>query len=140
MSDIEVTRSCTVPLAELVFSTSRSGGPGGQHVNTTESRVTLRWRPAESVALTDAQRERVLGRLASRLTSDGDLLLHCDTHRSQQRNREDVVARFVEIVRAALHVERARRATKPSRGAIERRLEAKRRNSDKKRQRGGGEY
>jgi ribosome-associated protein len=133
VSDIVLPRGVVVPAAELEWRTSRSGGPGGQGVNTTDSRVELRWDVRASRALSPAQRARVLDRLASRLTADGVLRLTGSEYRSQHRNREAVMARFRAVVGEALVPPTPRRPTRPSRAAKQRRLESKRRRGDVKR-------
>ncbi len=133
MDDVRLRRGVTVPASELELRAARSGGPGGQSVNTTSSKVELRWSVAESAALSEAQRERLLRRLASRLTGDGVLILQGSEHRSQHRNREAVLARFRAIVGEALEPPKPRRRTRPSRAAKERRLQAKRHRSEVKR-------
>ena len=130
--DVRVQPGLVIPDAELQETTSRASGPGGQHVNKTSTRVSLRWLPAESEALSEAQRERLLRRLEARLTHAGALLIHADEYRSQSRNRDAARQRLAEIVREALHVPRNRRATKPSRSSKERGLAAKRARSVKK--------
>ena len=130
---VTVRPGVDVPLSELDLSATRSGGPGGQGVNTTSSRVRLRWSVRDSVALTDAQRALVTQRLAARLTDDGELVLTGSEHRSQHRNREAVMARFVTLVGEALTPPRVRRRTRPTRASQRRRLEAKRRRSQTKR-------
>lgn len=124
--DVRVSDELLIPGEELELRASRAGGPGGQHVNTTSSRVELRWDVRASAALTDAQRMRVLERLAHRLTNDGVLVLHASEHRSQHRNREAALSRLATIVAEALEVPRERRPTRPTRAARRRRLEAKR--------------
>ncbi|GLU45900.1 alternative ribosome rescue aminoacyl-tRNA hydrolase ArfB [Nocardiopsis ansamitocini] len=120
---------------ELMWRFSRSSGPGGQHVNTSDTRVALSVDVTATVVLTDAQRERALDRLASRLVS-GVLTVTAQDSRSQQRNRELARERMAALLtEAAAPPARARRATKPSRGAKERRLQGKRRRSDVKRSR-----
>ena len=132
---LEVRPGLQIPEAELSEQASRAGGPGGQKVNKTSSRVTLRWSVANSAALSERQRARLIARLGPRLTRDGELVLHAQRSRSQAGNRELARARLVELVRAAL-VERApRRATRPTRASRERKLEAKRRRSARKRER-----
>lgn len=126
MEDLRVSSTLLIPGDELEVRASRAGGPGGQHVNTTSSRMELRWDVRSSAALTDAQRERLLERLAPRLTNDGVLVLHASEHRSQHRNREAALARLAMIVAEALTVPRERRATRPTRAAKQRRLDAKR--------------
>lgn len=136
MADVEVQPGVTIPEREIWFTASRSGGPGGQHVNTTASKVTLHWVPASSAAFDSNQRQRVLRRLDNRLTAEGELQLHVSTHRSQLRNREEACERLAEVVRSALHVRKRRRKTKPTRGSIERRITAKKQRSEKKKLRG----
>jgi ribosome-associated protein len=131
--DLPVTDQLVIPAAELTVTVSRSGGPGGQHVNTTDTRVQLRWNPAASGALTEEQRARLLQKLAGRLTADGDLLVACDTHRSQHRNREEARARLAATVREALHRPRPRRRTRIPRAARQKRLQRKKRRGEVKR-------
>jgi ribosome-associated protein len=115
-----------IPAAELVERFSRSSGPGGQSVNTTDSRVELRWDVAGSAALTDEQRARLLAALASRL-ADGELVVTASEHRSQLLNREAARARLANYVGEGLAPPPpARRATRPSRSARARRIENKR--------------
>jgi ribosome-associated protein len=121
-----------IPDDELELSFSRSGGPGGQHANTSATKVELRWDLAASGALTEEQKHLVSERLASRLTTDGVLVLQSSEHRSQTRNREAVIARLHNLVTEALRPQRPRRPTRPSRAAKRRRLEDKRRTSEKK--------
>jgi ribosome-associated protein len=124
--DLVVTSRLVIPADELRFRASRSSGPGGQGVNTTSSRVELRWDIASSRALDPEQRALALERLAARLTDDGVLILHGSEHRSQHRNREAVLARLRTLVADALEPERPRQRTRPTRGSVRRRLEAKR--------------
>ena len=115
-----------IPLSELVYTASRSSGPGGQHVNTSDTRIQVRWNVKDSSALNDAERARLLKMLASRLTEAGDLILAGDSHRSQRRNREDVTQRLAAMVREALIPPKPRRKTKPTRASKEKRLDDKR--------------
>ncbi|HEU4763649.1 MAG TPA: alternative ribosome rescue aminoacyl-tRNA hydrolase ArfB [Gemmatimonadales bacterium] len=124
-----------VPRHELEFRASRAGGPGGQHVNTSSTRVELRWSVPASAALTTEQRDRLLRRLGRRVDSAGVLRIVADTRRSQLQNREAAVERFQAIVAEALRVPKPRRATRPTRGSKEARLAAKRRRSGVKRER-----
>ena len=124
-----ITPTIRVPLSEISFSFSRSSGRGGQHVNKVNTKVTLRFDIAGSTALTEEQKQLVRQRLAGRINRQGVLLLHADRHRSQGANRDEVLERFATLLRQALHRNRARRRTRPGRGAEERRLRAKRRRS-----------
>jgi ribosome-associated protein len=132
---LEVSPALRVPLAELEFRATRSGGPGGQHVNTSSTRGEVWWDVAGSPALSDAQRQRLLVRLASRLDGSGRLRLVSSASRSQLRNREDVTERLRLLVAEGLIVPKARKRTKPSRAAKAARLEGKRRRSATKRER-----
>lgn len=127
--DVEVTSAVRIPRSELSVSFSTSGGPGGQHANKTATRVELRFDVATSSAFTEAQRERVIARIGS------DVRIVADDFRSQLRNRDLAEQRLVERLRAALHVERARRPTRPSKASQRRRVDAKQRRSNVKRQR-----
>ena len=130
--DLEVTRSLTIPAGELGWRFSRSSGPGGQHVNTSDSRVELLWNIAESAVLTEPQRERLLEKLDHRIVS-GTLTVASSEQRSQLRNREIALVKLAELVRQALAPDAAkRRATKPTRGSKRRHLAAKTRRSETK--------
>ena len=133
MPDVSLGRGAVVPETEFEVRTSRSGGPGGQGVNTTDSKVELRWDVTATSALTPAQRDLVLQRLASRLTDDGVLVLQSSEHRSQHRNREAVFARFRAIVGDAIVPPKPRRRTRPTRASKERRLKAKKLRGETKR-------
>ena len=126
-SDLQITDTVAIPLSELRYQFSRSGGPGGQHVNRAATQVELTFDVQGSVSLDEPQRARVLGKLASVIDSRGVLRLTCQTTRSQARNRADVTERLQRLLRQALHVPKPRRPTRPSRAAVERRLQEKRR-------------
>jgi len=127
MSDgLRIGPRLVIPIDELEFRASRASGPGGQGVNTTSSRIELRWDVLRSAALDDAQRTLLLERLAPRLTTEGVLILHGSEHRSQHRNREAVVARLRAIVAEAVVPATPRRPTRPTRASIRRRSEDKR--------------
>ncbi len=134
-ASIEVAFDLRLPLAELEFRASRSGGPGGQHVNTSSTRVELWWDVANSPTLSDEQRGRLLHRLASRLDGSGRLRVVASGSRSQLRNREEATERLRQLVAAALVVPKARKRTRPSRAAKAARLEEKRRRAAVKRDR-----
>ena len=132
MALLQITRTVAVDDSELDFAVARSGGPGGQHANTSSTKVELRWDVNETTALTDAQRELVHQRLGNRINSEGVLVLQSSEYRSQTRNREAVISRFTALLADALRIQASRRPTKPTRAARKRRLEAKRRRSDTK--------
>jgi ribosome-associated protein len=127
---IRVNSRVAVPLTEVAVRTSRSSGPGGQHAQKTESRVEVVFDVLASQVLTDAQKERVVGRVGPVLRAVAQ------DERSQARNRELALERLATQLREALRVRRARRATKPTAAAVERRLDEKRRRSRTKRLRG----
>jgi len=131
-SGLRVAAGVTIPESELSWRFSRSSGPGGQGVNTADSRVELAWDAAASAALSPLQRERVLDRLSGRLVG-GVLTIAASEHRAQLRNRDAARARLAAVVADALRPPSpARRPTTPSRGAKERRLKAKQRRTDTK--------
>ncbi|MHB9024863.1 MAG: alternative ribosome rescue aminoacyl-tRNA hydrolase ArfB [Armatimonadota bacterium] len=133
---IRITPDLAIPRAEVEFRTSRSGGPGGQHVNKVETRVELFFDVAGSPSLSDEQRERLLAALGSRLDSDGTLRIVAASSRSQLRNREEAVARFVLLLQHALRPQRPRKPTRVPRRVHEKRLETKRQRGEIKRRRG----
>jgi ribosome-associated protein len=132
---LEITPDLRLPYSELDYRASRSGGPGGQHVNTSSTRIELWWDVAGSPSVTPEQKSWLLKRLASRLDSEGRLRLVSSGSRSQLRNREDVTERLRTVLAAAMVVPKKRKATKPSRAAKVARLEAKRRRATTKLQR-----
>jgi ribosome-associated protein len=134
--DLQICPGLRIPGSELTETASRASGPGGQHVNKTNTRVTLRWSVAESEALSAPQRRRLLRRLAPRLTRRQHLVVHASRFRSRARNRQLARERLVELVRDALRTRRARVPTRPSRAARERTRAAKQRRSAVKRTRG----
>ncbi|WP_229054594.1 alternative ribosome rescue aminoacyl-tRNA hydrolase ArfB [Aeromicrobium sp. Leaf350] len=125
-----------IPDAELSWRFSRSSGPGGQHVNTSDTRVELIWSLATTRALTPEQRDRAMEALRSRLT-DGSITVVSSQYRSQLRNRDAARVRLEELVARAIVPPRTRRATKPSRASQARRLDEKKRRSEVKRRRSG---
>ena len=124
---IRVTRSVSIPLAEMSFRYSRSSGPGGQHAQKSETRVEALFDVEGSSSLTDRQKHRVVRKAGPVLRAIAQ------DERSQARNRELAVERVADALREALRVERRRVPTKPSKAAVQRRLEQKRRRSDTKR-------
>ncbi|HLV25966.1 MAG TPA: alternative ribosome rescue aminoacyl-tRNA hydrolase ArfB [Gemmatimonadales bacterium] len=132
---LKVNGRVTIPRHELEVRATRAGGPGGQHVNTSSTRVEIVWNPLTSSALNDDERARISERLASRLTADGTLRVVGREFRSQRRNRDAAEERLAELVRAALVIPKARRATRPGRAAREARLADKKHVSDRKKSR-----
>lgn len=135
MDDLRVRRGLVIPAGELRASASRSSGPGGQHVNKSNTRVTLRWNIETSEALSDRQRALLRSRLDHRLTRRGVLMLHAGRARSRARNLERARERLVEIVLEGLATARTRIATKASAGARKRQAQQKRHRSAVKSQR-----
>ena len=127
---LEVNAELSIPLSELEYRATRSGGPGGQHVNTSASRIEVVWDIASSRALTDEQRARLLNRLRSRLDSEGKLRLVASDRRSQLQNRESATERLREVVARALVVPKKRKWSAVPRAEKLRRLEAKRRRGE----------
>jgi ribosome-associated protein len=124
-----------VPEVELRVRASRAGGPGGQHVNKSATRIEVVWNVATSPSLSDEQRARLLDRLRPRLDRRGRLRVVADEFRSQARNRTAAVARLRAVVAEGLRVRRPRKPTKPTAGAVEQRLGEKRRRAARKRDR-----
>lgn len=135
MDDLSVTPSVTIPARELKWSASRSGGPGGQNVNKVSSKVDLRFDLEASEALTDVQKSRVRASARNRLDEDGAIQIVVQDTRDQQKNLDLARERLAELIKKALVVPKARKATKPSRGSQRRRLNDKKRVGDKKRDR-----
>jgi ribosome-associated protein len=134
-NDLHVKNGIIIPEYELKIATSRSGGPGGQHVNRTESRVTVRWNIKNTTALNEEQRARVLKNLESRLTTEGDLIVSNRTTRSQIQNKENALTILAQIVSKALYVPRKRMATRIPKAAKERRFQEKKRHGEIKKMR-----
>ena len=130
--DLPVGRGLTIPGGELRERFSRSSGPGGQSVNTTDSRVTLSWDVGRTTALSEERRARVLERLATRLV-DGVLSVTSETERSQLLNRREARERLAALVLKALAPAKKRRPTKPTKGSQQRRLDAKKQRGQTKR-------
>ncbi len=132
---IEITASVRIPDSELHFEFVRASGPGGQNVNKVATAVQLRFDVAHSPSLPEAVRARLRTLAGRRLSTEGVLILDARRFRTQERNRQDALQRFVELVRQATVRPRKRVATKPSRAARQRRLEGKRKRSAVKRMR-----
>jgi len=130
--DLVIHEGLVIPAAEVQISFARSGGPGGQNVNKVETKVELRWAPARSSALCPEDRDRLLGRLAARLTSRGELLVTSSRTRDQLRNRRDALEKLAQTIRKALERPALRTPTRPSHRAVEARIQHKKRRSSAK--------
>ena len=132
---LDVAPGVRIPLHEIMVQAISGGGPGGQHVNKSATRIALQWNVRTTRALREDQRERALAKLGSRLDSDGAVRIVAGEYRSQQQNRRAALERLQELVARALLVPRVRRATKPTRGSIEQRLTSKKRQGARKQER-----
>lgn len=117
---------------ELVFTTSRSSGPGGQNVNKVNSRVTLQWDVGKSVVLTSEEKNILFQKLSSKLTREGVLMLNAQDNRSQLQNKEAVIEKFEKLVAKAFEKRKVRKASKPSKSSIQNRIKKKKEHSEKK--------
>ena len=134
---LEVSDGIAIPRWELEVRATKAGGAGGQHVNTSSTRIELLWNVTRTTVLDDEQRARVAARLATRIDGEGWLRVVSSARRSQQQNREAAEARLAELVRGALVVQKRRRPTKPTRASKEERIRDKRKRSETKRMRRG---
>lgn len=136
--DLVVSPQLTIPRAELQVRASRSGGPGGQHVNTSSTRIELLWDLTHSTAVTEEVRARLLAKLVTRLDSEGMVRVVASDRRSQAQNREAAEERLASMVRQALVVPKKRRPTRPTKASREERLARKRKRGERKRERRKG--
>jgi ribosome-associated protein len=125
---------------EFVFKTSRSSGPGGQHVNKTETRVTLRFNVLDSKYLDNEQKNRIMNKLGGYINSEGELLIHSEETRSQVKNKEICIQKFYELLKLALKKDKKRIPTKPTRAAVRKRIDNKRKNAEKKARRRSSDW
>jgi ribosome-associated protein len=121
-----------VLISELSFKAIRSSGPGGQHVNKTASKIEVSFSLENSEALSEIEKERLRNKLSTKISSEGIIVLQCGETRSQHRNKAIVIERLIELLQKNLKVAKPRKKTKPSKGAIERRLKSKKENAFKK--------
>ena len=124
-NDLPIKNGILIPENELEITTSRASGAGGQHVNKTNTRITVRWSPRNTNALSDEQKERVIERLQSQLTSDGELIVHNSESRSQQQNKKLALLQLAKLVSKALYIPKKRMATKTPKMVKEARLQTK---------------
>jgi ribosome-associated protein len=129
---MDIADGITIPDEELEFTFARAGGPGGQNVNKVASKAVLHWDVGGNTSLPPGVKERLRAHQRGRINAEGRLVLHGQRFRDQAKNVEDCRERLREIVLQALRAPRPRRATKPTRGARERRLAAKRQQSSRK--------
>lgn len=132
---LRINTRLSIDERELDFRTSTSGGPGGQHANKTETRVEVLWDLGRSPSLRAAERRLIRQRLANRITDDV-LVVGSSDHRSQHRNKEEAIERLVELVRRAVHQDKPRRATRPTRASQQRRMDGKTKRGQQKKLRG----
>ena len=133
--DVIINKHLSIPERELVFTASRSGGPGGQHVNKVNSRLTLHFDVQGSSNLSTTQKSHILSSLANRVTARGIFRLDCQKHRMQSMNRAELIVRFSTLLRDALTPKRYRVATRISKSVKERRLDQKKRRGQVKKKR-----
>lgn len=119
-------------LPEFRFQTARSSGPGGQHVNKTETRVELYFHVENSALLNEEEKERILQKLQKRINAEGELMVSSEKTRSQAKNKEDCITKFYEWIEKALHIPKKRVRTRPTGASVKKRLEGKRLQSEKK--------
>lgn len=134
-NDLFIKNGIAIPEQELEITASRSGGAGGQHVNKTDTKITIRWNVKNSSALTDGNKQLILDKLSSRITENGDVIVHNSESRSQAQNKKNALNNLAAVIRGALHVDKKRIATKISRSLKEARLKSKAHRSEIKQMR-----
>lgn len=132
---VRINASIEIPRREIEFTYARSPGPGGQNVNKVNSKAILKWNVAQSDCLPEHVKRRFLIMWQNRISKSGALVLHSHRHRDQAKNTADCLDRLRDMVRAALTVPKKRKPTRPSLSSKKRRLEAKRRQSQRKQER-----
>ena len=130
-----IKNGISIPDQELDIATSRAGGPGGQHVNKTSTRITVRWNVHTTTALTDAQKKQIVEKLGSQITTEGDIIVHNSSSRSQLHNKKTALLDLAHKIRKALHVHKKRMKTRTPKGAKEARLKEKKGRSELKKTR-----
>lgn len=134
-NNLFIKNNIIIPEHELEITASRSGGAGGQHVNKTDTKITIRFNIKSSSALNDEQKQLILEKLSSRITEDGDLIVHNSESRSQVQNKKNALNNLAAVIRGALHVQKKRIATKVSKALKEARLKSKAHRSEIKQMR-----
>lgn len=132
---LHIKNGISIPEHELETTSARAGGPGGQHVNKTNTRIIIRWNVAKTQALNETQKKRVLEKLQSELTTEGDLVVQNGSTRSQLQNKKLAIAQLVKKIRHALHIPKKRKKTGISKAVKEKRLKSKKMRSVLKRMR-----
>jgi ribosome-associated protein len=133
---LQITHSIAIPESEFELTYVRSSGPGGQNVNKVSSKCQLRWNLLRSPSIPAHLKERVLAKLASRLTSEGELLITSDSYRDQGRNREECLVKLKTLLVEALHVPKKRKPTRATKSSQRKRVDSKRKRSEIKGMRG----
>lgn len=139
-NDVIVNDNFIIPESELEITTSRAGGPGGQHVNKTDTKITVRWNVANSGVFDEELKRRIMQNLQSRLTTEGDLIIQNSASRSQQQNRKNALDQLAKEIKKALFVPKKRMKTKVSQQAKEQRLHKKSARSEIKKMRSKKNY
>jgi ribosome-associated protein len=135
MNNLFIKPGIIIPENELTITASRSGGAGGQHVNKTDTRITVRWNIKNTFSLTEEQKALLLQKLSSRISTDGDLIIHNSTSRSQQQNKKNALLVLAQILRDALYIPKKRIATKVPKTIKDARLKQKSQRSTLKKMR-----
>lgn len=135
MTDLPIPPYCTISGSEIILQVSTSSGPGGQHVNKTSTKVTLRWNIEQSTSISDEQRIVLQNKLVNKINKNNEIVIHCEASRSQHTNHLTAREKLCALLQNAFHVPKKRKKTKPSKGAIEKRLKQKKQRAELKKNR-----